>query len=790
MNWKFWKTRQKVRTDEEDVEQARLEEGGRMNRLIFPDIIQNRMNELRVGDKWHRIIAAEGYPRSVEDGWLDKLVSMSGNFDMVMHIEPMELNNVLNQLNRELKKQASDINTLARKGEIVPTSLQIQNEDTKNVLRAIQKGEEKMFNLSLYISPKAGSLEELDLLTKRINATLNSVMITPTIPKMRMLDGLKSILPLAQDKLQIKRNITSSALAACFPFTTSGLKIEDEGVLFGVNSNSRIPIIIDPFNMNNPNGLILATSGAGKSFFVKVFEIRQLLMGANVINLDPQGEYAKLTVAYKGQEVKISKDSDTVINPFDMMGLDYADKIASLHSLLNTIVEDISSPQQALLDDAFRKIYREAGITEEKSTWGNSPPTFTELYSVIKAKESDENHLTRVSAMALANRLRMFTEGSLKFLNQQTVLDFDNQMVTFDISQVPKLAKPAMMFTIMEYILHKMKNDMNRKVFVIDEAWLLLQHPEAAERIFEIVKTSRKYNMSFILITQEVNDLLNSKAGISVLANTAWKLLLRQDPSVIDTVTRTFKLNYAETMLLMNAQAGEGLLMAYNNHIPLKVIASPREYELVTTKPADLIRMERKTTPEKKPEDAPKKRFSIDKPVQLKNDLTKVHVEILLNEGFKEIRDPGFIRGRGPVYLVHNTTVESDEHFILRHLVCEEIRKHTGDLAENLTKEPDIVFKAADGKKIAAEIETDKSLKTAEQLDLKLSILQKYDEWFFILTNYENAPQYEPYGETITRIKIPEKIRSYFEKTKAETSPKPQTKPDSSPEKDSKPNRC
>ena len=123
-----------------------------------------------------------------------------------------------------------------------------------------------MFNVSIYVNPKADSKQELELLTKRINATLNSVMIVPAVASMRMLDGLRSILPYGQDKLKKTRNITSSALAACFPFTSSGLKIEENGVMFGVNTNNKIPIIIDPFNFNNPNGLILATSGAGKEF--------------------------------------------------------------------------------------------------------------------------------------------------------------------------------------------------------------------------------------------------------------------------------------------------------------------------------------------------------------------------------------------------------------------------------------------------------------------------------------------------------------------------------------------
>ena len=487
-----------------------------------------------------------------------------------------------------------------------------------------------------------------------------------------------------------------------------------------------------------------------------------MLQGVNVINLDPQGEYAKLTDAYHGQPIKISKDSKTVINPFDLMGMDYADKIASLHSLMHTIIDDLTSPQQALLDDAFRQIYQEAEITEQKSTWSNPAPTFTNLYLAIKQKESDKNHLTRLSAMALTNRLRMFTEGSLKFLNQKTVLDFDNRMVTFDISQVPKLAKAAMMYTLLEYVLHKMKNDMKRKIFVIDEAWLLLQHPQAAERIFEIVKTSRKYNMSFILITQEVNDLLNSQAGNSVLANTSWKLLLRQDPSVIDTITKTFKLNYSETMLLMSAQAGEGILMACDNHAPLKVIASKQEYDIVTTKPDDLIEAELEKPKEDITEPS-KKRFDLTKKVQQKNDLIPGQIDILKRNGFKEIKDSGFLKGSGFAYLVKNETSESDEHFILWNLIYDEVSKYTDKLAYNLTKEPDIVFTAADGRSIAVEVETTR--KTEKDIAPKLNVLQRYDEWFFVVTDRSEKEHYQIFGTTISRIMVQEKIKSYFTKT-------------------------
>jgi len=273
--------------------------------------------------------------------------------------------------------------------------------------------------------------------------------------------------------------------------------------------------------------------------------------------------------------------------------------------------------------------------------------------------------------------------------------------------------------------------------------------------------------MSFIIITQEVNDLLSSRAGNSVLANTAWKLLLRQEPTVIDSISKTFKLNYAETMLLMTAQPGEGILLAYNNHIPLKIIASKLEYDLVTTKPEDLLKKE-PVTEEPKPI-KPKKRFDITKKVQLKKDLTKGQIDILKREGFKEVRDSGFSQGIGSAYMVKNSTGETDAHFILWNLIYEEVKEHTNNVTCNLTKEPDVVFTTNDGRSIGVEVEAVK--KSEKALSSKLNVLQKYDEWFFVVVDSLDQPYYSKFGECLTRTKVKEKVDSYFQKSEPEKSP-------------------
>jgi|SRR3989344_3372881 len=299
--------------------------------LIAPKEIKNYKDYLKVNNSFQRIITAHGYPRAVEPGFLDKIITLKGNFDISLHIEPFSLENTMIMLNKQLQKQRADLYATNLKQGINP-SLEIQYQDTKSVLENLQKGYEKLFNISLYINCKADSLEELNLLTKKVQAELNSLLILPKVPYFRMAQGLKSVMPFAMDELKLKRNITTKPLSAFFPFTSQFLYIDTTGIWLGLNKNN-IPIIRDVFSFTNPNGMILATSGSGKSFFSKLFIARQLLNGTKVMIIDPQTEYTKLTEKFHGQVINISRTSKTIINPLDLMGHDYAEKRLSLREL-------------------------------------------------------------------------------------------------------------------------------------------------------------------------------------------------------------------------------------------------------------------------------------------------------------------------------------------------------------------------------------------------------------------------------------------------------------------------
>ncbi len=552
--------------------------------------------------KFQKIIYAYGYPRSVEAGFLDKLISSSGNFDLSIHIEPCPIETALVALNKELQKQRADLYAAKMKGQLNP-SLEIKYKDTSKVLEKLQKGDERLFNVSLYINCKADTLEDLNLLTKKIESELNSLLIIPKQPPFRMLQGLKSCLPLAENQLDIKRNVTTQALSAFFPFTSSFFKSDDTGIWFGLNKNN-IPIVRDIYTLSNANGMCLATSGSGKSYMAKLFISRYLLNGTRVIVIDPQTEYTNLVKRFKGQRIDLSRTSKTIINPLDLMGHEYPEKRLALMDLMPIMLGELSEPQKSFIDKALTMAYEKKGIYMFKKdtkydvkSWKNEPPILEDVLDSLKKMEKRVTTLEKITIRSLINRLDLYVTGVFSFLNRHTKINFKNRFVCFDIGNMPKQVKPAIMFLVLDYVYMKMKSSLERKLLVIDEAWSLLSRTEEASYIFEIVKTCRKFNLGLFLINQEVGDMLNSKAGRSVLANSSYTLLLRQKPAVIKDVQTTFHLSDSEKNFLLTASVGEGILLMENEHSKIRIVASEEEHKQITTN-ADEILKDKKDNPE------------------------------------------------------------------------------------------------------------------------------------------------------------------------------------------------
>ena len=454
--------------------------------IIAPRLIKQFPDKIIVDNRECRIIYADGYPRSVEIGFLDKIITLNGIFDISIFIEPVSIETMMIMLNKELQKQRADLFAAELKSSINPT-LEIQYQDTRAVLENLQKGNEKLFYVSLYINCKGKTPEELDLITKKVEAELNAMMIVPSRAIFRMKSGLKSTIPLAENELGIRRNITTKALAAFFPFTSQFLQLNPSGVWIGVNKNN-VPIIKDIFQLSNGNGVCMGCSGSGKSYISKLFIIRQLLNSVKVMIIDPQSEYIKLIQSFQGQIVNFSRNSKTVINPLDLLGHDYAEKRLSLMDLFPIMLGNVSEIQKAVLDKALTLAYERKGITNDPKTWKREPPILEDLLRELERMSKTATIIEKETYRSLINRLSMFVDGVFSFFNKQTNLNFDNQLVGFIIGDMPRQAKPVNMFLILDFVYMKMRKDIERKLLVIDEAWSLLSRAEDSQYIFEIVK--------------------------------------------------------------------------------------------------------------------------------------------------------------------------------------------------------------------------------------------------------------------------------------------------------------
>ena len=738
------------------------EEGLSLHDAIMPKEIKNNINELAVNDKLIRTISAHGYPRNVESGFLDKIITAKGDFDLSLHINPHPIEDTMVMLNKELQKQKADLYS-AEKKEIINPSLEIQYADTRGVLENLQKGNEKLFNLSFYVNCKADNQKELELLTNKVESELNALLIIPKIPRFRMANGLKSVAPLGLDKLDISRNITTKALSAFFPFTSTFLHVDNRGVWFGNNKNN-VPIIRDIFSLMNPNGTILASSGAGKSYMAKLFIARHLLNGTKVLVIDPQSEYKNLVKKFNGQLVDLSRNSKTIINPLDLMGHDYAEKRLALLDLMKIMlgtVSKLTEPQMAFLDQAIGIAYERKGITNDSKTWDNEPPILSDLVEALKTLEKGSSVFERTTIKSIRNRFEMYTNGVFSFLNRHTNLDFDNKFVCFDIGEMPKQIKPVMTFLVLDYIYMKMRDNKERKLLLIDEAWSLLMHAEEESYIFEIVKTCRKFNLGLLLINQEVEGLLTSKAGRAVLANSAYTILLKQKPSFIKDVQTTFNLSELEKDKLLTASVGEGILIMEDDHSELKVLTSDEEHKIITTKPDELLEAN-KLNVVKQPSKKVVIHVDESKGFFKKSELNDEEIKYLLNNGYKESSHLGIATKSVERYLLKPHANEGDGHFFLVNDIYNYIRKFTDKVWMYNTVKPDVVFIDKNGKKIAVEVETGKVyFNNKKQLLDKIKNLNKeYDEWFFVLTEKNFVKEYSQLGKTYDKRNIGETLKT------------------------------
>lgn len=570
--------------------------------LISYSGLQEQANCLVMGNKYIRTLFISGYPYTASTGWLSNLINFNHNVDISYHIEQTDPKLAVPKLNRKITELESTRRGMQQAGKIIGSEITDPLDSAIELKNKIQRGQEMLFQISIYITITADSLVELNKVTTLLESTLSTRIFYAKTASFQQLEGLQSVLPRAENLLNQKRNLDSSSTALTFPFTSSEL-VQESGILYGINKSNNSLVMIDRFSLNNSNSIYFAQSGSGKSYASKVEILRQLMQGTKVIVIDPEREYKKLAESVDGTYIKLSVKSKEKINPFDFSlnssgeENSLVEHIQDLTEFISLLADGLTSEEKAVVDKAIIQTYKQfhhsmKEVSEEpkkgrKIKVKRGRPRKVREYPILK---DFYKTLRQLGQKKLCTRLTKYTKGSLSgVFDRQTNIELNNRLVVFDIKDLSESLRQIMMFTVANFVYNQVKKDPVKRLLVIDEGWMLLKEEETASFIAGLTRRARKYYLGVSVITQQANDFLNNEYGKAIASQSSLRVLMRQDTTTIKKVAAEFNLSEYEQKFLLTCDKGEALIIADQNHVALKVVASEKEHPLITTNPAERV---------------------------------------------------------------------------------------------------------------------------------------------------------------------------------------------------------
>lgn len=560
--------------------------------LIAPASMDVKPDMVILGSTYVRTIFVVTYPRYIGVGWSAPIINLSSTLDVGMFFYPIKAEVILKQLKKKVGNLEAQILSDAEKGAPRDPIRETALRDIEKLRDDLTQGIEHFFQFAFYITLYSRSKEDLDNLTQDVESIFGSKLIYTKKVFFQAEQGFNSTLPLGNDEIMTTFNMNTSPIAASFPFISADLT-SDNGVLFGVNKHNNSLILFDRFSLQNANMSVFATSGAGKSYAIKLEVLRSLMFGTDVIVIDPEMEYKHLSDAVGGTYVNVSLASEAKINPFDLprpVGEEFSTEdiirsaVITVKGLLRIMLGTVSPEEDSLLDRALLETYAKKDITPQTDLRTAEPPILQDFVDVLEGMEG---------TATLVIKLKKFTEGTFAgLLNSPTTVQMDNILVTFSVRDLEDELRPIAIYAIVNYIWNVVRSVRKKRILVIDEAWWLMQHEDSAKFIFALVKRCRKYYLGVTTITQDVNDFLRSAYGQAIVTNSSLQLLLKQSPAAIDLIQKTFMLTNTEKYYLLETGIGEGIFFAGPKHAAIKVIASYTEDQVITSDPRQLLKIE------------------------------------------------------------------------------------------------------------------------------------------------------------------------------------------------------
>jgi type IV secretory pathway VirB4 component len=572
--------------------------------VIGPAAVDVAPGHLHLGDGYAAVAAMTGYPPELALAWPDILLSWPGRLDFAQHIEPIPAATAAAKLRTQRARLESARRLDFDKGRLGDPATDAAAEDAADLADRVARGASRLFRAGHYLCVHAPAGDELVEAVAEVRAAASSVLLDIQPATWRQLQGWTSTLPLGVDSLRMRRVFDTDALAAAFPLASADLPaplpgdgVPPGGVLYGLNTASNGVVWWNRWAQENHNSVVLARSGAGKSYLVKCEVLRSLYDRVTVSIIDPEDEYLRLCEAVGGTAIQLGAPGIR-LNPMDIPAGDrrpdaLTRRALFLHTLVAVLLGE-QPPERAALDKAITATYAAAGINNDPNTWTRPAPLLRDLTTTLEEAADP-------ASTTLAARLSPWTTGSFRDLfDGPTTFRPRGHLVVWSTRQLADELRAPGMLLALDAIwrdvdlpatttnLRDGRPPQVRRLVVVDEAWTLLKESEGAKFLYRLAKAARKRRAGVAVVTQDAADLLGSDLGQAVIANAATQILMRQAPQAIDLIAETFALTGGEARMLLAAGRGEALLLAGSHRVAFQCVASAREHQLAAGL-ADLI---------------------------------------------------------------------------------------------------------------------------------------------------------------------------------------------------------
>lgn len=581
--------------EKSEIKRNREEISGNIEDAISPSSVEVNATNLKLGNKFIKTLFVLNYPRYLSSGWFSPIINLPELTDVSIFIHPVDTGIALRNLRKKATQIESQMSANQEKGLVRDPILETALQDVESLRDTLQQATEKLFNVGIYVTIYADSEKDLNRLEVEITNLMDAKLINIKPANFEQVKGLNSVTPICLDEIFVHAPLNSGPVSSFFPFVSLDLTSEN-GILYGINRHNNTLVIFDRFSLENANMVIFAKAGAGKSYATKLEVARSLMMGTDVLIIDPENEYISLAEAVNGSVFKISLDSQNHVNPFDIPiipedeepGEVLKSHIVNLTGLLKLMLGAISPEEEAMLDRAITETYASRDITPEKDFSKIAPPLLEDLETILAGMEGGKG---------LADRLYKFTKGSYAgFTNKPTNVNVANRLIVFSIRDLEDELRPIAMYIILNFIWNLVRARLQKRIMIIDEAWWMMKYPDSASFLFGLAKRARKYYLGISTITQDVEDFLTSPYGKPIITNSSLQLLLKQAPATVDITAKAFNLTDVEKNYLLEADVGQGLFIAGLKRVAIQIVPSYFEDKLITTNPKQILEMKKEET--------------------------------------------------------------------------------------------------------------------------------------------------------------------------------------------------